>query len=360
MADSDDKTESATPRRLSRAREEGNVAVSRELPPLLTLLVLWVTLAMMAPAMTQDFFDSLAGFFANIHRVDLSDGGGAVFRMAMMTSARVVLPIGLAALGASVTVTLLQTGFLFVPTKLQPDFSRLDPQRGLKRLFSAHSLVEAAKSIVKVAVIAGACWHVLATRLPQLQQSIYWLPSGLIARTAGVVLDIVVTMVAAQAVVAAADLLWVRYRHARDLRMTRSEVRQDTKDTEGDPLIRRRLRQIRTMRARRRMREAVKRATVVVANPTHYAVALRYERARTAAPVVVAKGMDSMAARIREAAAEFGVPVVVNPPLARALHQVELDCDIPPELYKAVAELIAYVWRLSRRHGQPRAAEAVR
>jgi flagellar biosynthesis protein FlhB len=159
----------------------------------------------------------------------------------------------------------------------------------------------------------------------------------------------VLVVLAAQAGIAAADYFWVTFRHNRNLRMSRHDILEEQKDTEGDPRLRARLRQIRSLRARRRMLAAVPKATVVVTNPTHYAVALAYDRAKHAAPRVVAKGMDSLAARIREVAEQNRVPVVANPPLARALYRVEVDADIPAEHYQAVAEIIAYVWRLARR-----------
>ena len=157
-----------------------------------------------------------------------------------------------------------------------------------------------------------------------------------------------VAVLLAQTAIAGVDLLWVRVRHARSMRMSRQEIRDEQKETEGDPQVRMRFRQLRMRRARRRMLAAVPKATVVIINPTHYAVALAYDRAKNAAPRVVAKGVDSMAARIRELAEANRVPLVVNPPLARALHLVELDTDIPAEHFKAVAEVIAYVWRLGR------------
>jgi len=149
-------------------------------------------------------------------------------------------------------------------------------------------------------------------------------------------------------VIAGADLFWVRFSHGRKLRMTHQDIRDEIKETEGDPQIKARIRQIRLQRSRRRMLAAVAKATVVVTNPTHYAVALAYDRANSAAPRVVAKGVDSMAARIREMAETNKVPLVANPPLARALYLVDLDKDIPAEHFQAVAEIIAYVWRLGQ------------
>ena len=163
---------------------------------------------------------------------------------------------------------------------------------------------------------------------------------------------------AALAVVAGADVVWVRWQHLRQLRMSREDLRQETRESEGDPHVKGRLRRLRESRARRRMLAEVPKAAVVVTNPTHYAVALAYEQGQAAAPRIVAKGVDAMAARIREAAAEHGVPLVPNPPLARALWRLEVDTEIPAEHWQAVAEIIAYVWRLRGRvtGGQDRPA----
>jgi flagellar biosynthesis protein FlhB len=154
--------------------------------------------------------------------------------------------------------------------------------------------------------------------------------------------------VVTQGIVASTDLMWVRFRHAQDMRMSKQDVRDELRDTDGNPQVKARIRRIRMMRARRRMMAKVPGATVVITNPTHYAVALLYDRANNPAPRIVAKGTDSVAARIREVAEANGVPVVANPPLARALYSLELDTEIPAEYYKAVAEIIAYIWRLRR------------
>ena len=173
-------------------------------------------------------------------------------------------------------------------------------------------------------------------------------PGQILARAAGPVLHVLMAVLAAQAGIAVVDVFWVFLRHSRELRMSRHDIQEEQKETEGDPRVKARIRQIRTLRARRRMLAAVPKATVVITNPTHYAVALSYDRAKHAAPRVVAKGVDSLAARIREVAAANRVPLVANPPLARALYRVEVDTDIPAEHYQAVAEIIAYVWRLGR------------
>jgi flagellar biosynthesis protein FlhB len=219
----------------------------------------------------------------------------------------------------------------------------------LRRILSAESAIEAAKSLAKVGVLGLVLWRVLIADLPGLLAAPFGDPRQIVDRAAGPVLHVVMVVLAAQAGIAALDYFWVAFRHGRNLRMSRHDILEEQKETEGDPRLRARLRQIRTLRARRRMLAAVPKATVVVTNPTHYAVALAYDRAKHEAPRVVAKGVDSLAARIREVAEENRVPVVANPPLARALYRVEVDADIPAEHYQAVAEIIAYVWRLARR-----------
>ena len=168
-------------------------------------------------------------------------------------------------------------------------------------------------------------------------------------RAAKPVLHLLLVVLAAQAAIAVLDYWWVTLRHARGLRMSRHDITEEQREVEGDPRVKARLRQIRNFRARKRMLAAVPKATVVIVNPTHYAVALTYDRARVAAPRVVAKGVDSLASRIREVAQASSVPLVVNPPLARALYRVEVDSEIPAEHYQAVAEIIAYIWRLKSR-----------
>ena len=206
--------------------------------------------------------------------------------------------------------------------------------------------------MAKVAVIGIILWRVVLADLPGLMVAPFGDPNQLLTRAARPVLHVLLVVLAAQAAIAVLDYAWVTLRHVRGLRMSRHDIQEEQKETEGDPRVKARLRQIRGIRARRRMLAAVPKATVVITNPTHYAVALVYDRAKHAAPRVVAKGVDSLAARICEAAEANRVPVVANPPLARALYRVEIDADIPAEHYQAVAEIIAYVWRLARPRGK--------
>jgi flagellar biosynthetic protein FlhB len=251
-------------------------------------------------------------------------------------------------LGATVA-TLAQTRLSLRTKALHPDFGRLSPRKGMARLFGAESILETAKSLTKLIVVGAVLFQVLRRDLARLEA----LPAAPLELLSGQLISVVTRLLAAvcvaQTVIAGVDLFWLWRHHQRQLRMSRSDVRDEHKETDGDPAIKMRIRRIRMGRARQRMLAAVEKATVVVTNPTHYAVALAYDGDSGGVPRIVAKGVDTVAARIREAAREHGVPIVENRPLARALHQLPLNAGIPPELYKAVAELIAYVWRLGER-----------
>jgi flagellar biosynthesis protein FlhB len=345
MADDGDKTQPATARRLERARGMGQVPLSREVSGLVGLGAATLVLMISAPVLSQTLVGRLAGMLVRADTLEPT----AALHAAMMAGGMAVAPLTLAVLVASVTSTLLQTGFLFRFEALMPDPARLDPRRGLSRIFGVGALVEQGKSIVKIGVLGYAAWRVLSGALPMLDSAVLWMPGQLADHLLRQVLHLMMIMLGAQTVIAGADVAWVRYRHFSGLRMTRDEVKQEGKESDGNPQIKARLRQIRHARAKQRMMAAVPAATVVVTNPTHYAIALAYDRGKRGAPRVVAKGVDEVAARIREVAQDNRVPLVANPPLARALYSVDLDAEIPAEHFKAVAEIIAYVWRLRGR-----------
>ncbi len=287
-----------------------------------------------------------AAFLAGAGQPDMA--GTAGLRLAGATMAGAAAPVLAAALAAGSAAILVQTNVLLHLGAIQPRFSRVSPAAGIGRLFGPNGLVELVKSLGKLLLLLIALWvaargdAMLIVALPW--QDAHRLPAVL----ARCLFHILLAGLCTQAAIAGIDLWWVRFRHARSMRMSKQEIRDEQKDTDGNPHIKARIRRIRLMRARKRMMAAVPKATVVITNPTHYAVALSYDRAVNAAPRIVAKGADHIAARIREVALASNVPLVSNPPLARALYQYELETDIPAEHYKAVAEIIAYVWRLRR------------
>jgi flagellar biosynthetic protein FlhB len=215
---------------------------------------------------------------------------------------------------------------------------------GFGRLFGIEGWLEFLRTLIKLVTVGVALWYI-GRDLPGLAVLMEAPPAALLAAAGQGAMRLTLATLAVFALLAGLDLLVVRHRHLERLRMTRQELREEMKESEGDPMVRARLRQLRESKGRQRMMAAVPRAAVVITNPTHYAVALEYEAGQSAAPKVVAKGVDAMAARIREAAREAGVPIVSDPPLARALHKLDLDTEIPSEHWDAVARIIAFVMR---------------
>jgi flagellar biosynthetic protein FlhB len=346
---SGDRTEAATQRHLDQARDEGQVPVSREVVTFVSLAAVALVLAFQSPALLRNLVPDLVAFLSRAGNITMPDPGP--LRVASLGALGAIVPILCAALFAGAAAVVLQTGFLLNLGALQPKFSRVSPVAGMKRLFGLNGIVEVVKSLSKLGLLAIAMWIAIRGDWPGLVRLPWQDPRSLLLAVGRPAFHLLIATVCIQGIVAAADLMWVRFRHARDMRMSKQSVRDELKDTEGNPHIKARIRRIRVMRARKRMMAKVPTATVVVTNPTHYAVALAYDRANNPAPRIVAKGLDSLAARIREVAEANGVPVVANPLLARALHRLDIDTEIPAEHYKAVAEIIAYVWRL-RRPGQ--------
>nr|WP_294511654.1 EscU/YscU/HrcU family type III secretion system export apparatus switch protein [uncultured Rhodopila sp.] len=339
-----DKTEAATSRHLDQARDAGRVPISREATVFASMTAVVGVLAYQAQATMRDLLAVLSRFLTHADDSWVAGSGNAV--RAVFAA---ILPYLAAATVGATAAVLVQTGFLLSGSALQPKFSRISPAAGLKRLFGRQGLEELVKSLAKLAAYSAAIWIAVRGDLPGLMLLPRQDPGGLPSTVAGPIFHIFLASLLCHAIVATADIFWVRFRYARDLRMSRQDIRDEFKETEGNPHTKARIRRIRMMRARKRMMAQVPKATVVVTNPTHYAVALAYDRATNPAPRVVAKGTDEVAARIREVAEAANVPVVANPPLARALYRLELDAEIPAEHYKAVAEIIAYVWRLGRR-----------
>jgi flagellar biosynthetic protein FlhB len=343
---SGDRTEAATPKRLERAREAGQVPVSREVATFASLLAVTTVLAAGRSDAFRESFGQIAALFLHVGTLRAGDGG-----LASWFAGRIVraawAPLAAAALAGAGAV-LLQTQLLLHFGAVAPKMSRVSPLAGLKRLFGTAGLVEIVRAVVKLAALGTALYMLLRRDIVRLAVLPLEPPRDLPAAMLSPSLHVLYVAVGTQAVIAGADLLWVRFKNARDLRMTKQDLRDEFKETEGSPQMKARLRRIRWSRARKRMMARVPTATVVVTNPTHYAVALVYDRATNSAPKVVAKGQDHIAAKIRQIAQEASVPIVSNPPLARALYQLELDTEIPAEHFRAVAQIIAYIWRLRR------------
>ena len=341
MAEGDDKTLPATEKRRQQARDEGQTPLSKEIVACSGLAAAVLMMAIAVPTTVERLSHQLGSMLAHPQLLP-----GAALREAAMAVIVAVVPMAGAIAFIGSMAVMLQTGWLFNSTVLMPNLGRLSPRKGLKRLFGINNAVEAAKAVAKIGVLGWAVWHVVAGTLAVTAASLSWTLPMILGELGRDTLHVMLVVLGCQSVLALIDMGWVRHRFSQQLRMSLEEVKREQKEMEGDPRIKGKLKQIRMLRARRRMLAAVAKATVVVTNPTHYAVALSYERGSRSAPKVVAKGVDEVAARIREAAKQHGIPTVPNPPLARALHGLALDAEVPPEHFKAVAEIIAYVWRL--------------
>lgn len=350
MAEESDleKTEPASERRIEQAREEGQVARSPELATFVVVAAgvaaLWGLAAHVGHALQSLIRDAL-GF-----EPGLAFDAGALPGVLQGQAGRALLaflPFGGLMLVAALAAPLLLHGWLFSPQAMAPDFTRLNPVSGLQRMLSWNSLAELGKSLLKAALLTAVAWWVGMALVGDILQ-LARLPLGAALERSGGILGLTaLALLGAMLLVAAIDVPYQLWSYGRKLRMTRDELRREMKETEGDPQLKARVRSLQREAARRRMMAQVPKADVVVTNPTRYAVALRYREGAMRAPQVVAKGALRIAERIRELAAEHGVPVVEAPPLARALYRhAPIDREIPQALYAAVAELLAYVYQL--------------
>jgi flagellar biosynthetic protein FlhB len=261
---------------------------------------------------------------------------------------------------AGIFGNVIQHGFLWTTEKLKPDLKKVSPLQGFKRIFGLDGWVQFAKSLLKIAVVTAIAWWVLNPRMGQIAQTSALEPSAILPITADILRALFFSVIALMAVTAGADWLWQRFRFMERMKMSKEELKQEFKSTEGDPLIKAKLKQMRAEKARRRMMQNVPKATVVITNPTHYAVALKYEFGQAAPPQCVAKGLDAVALKIREIAGEHGVPIIEDPPLARALYAaIDVDEMIPPAHYEAVAKIIGFVMNKAKGNGRPMRAGAL-
>ncbi len=349
--DRDQRTEKPTQRRLDDARREGNVPLSRDVTATLVLGTLTILLVAVGGKLATDMAASLRPLFESADAVRI-DRSGELARVLADVVGRVswaAAPIFGVLVLAAILGAVGQIGLVFSPDRLRPKLERVSPAAGLRRMFSLNTAIEIAKGTIKIAVIATAGAIAAMPSLHRLDLLPLTQPAHTAQAVGAVLLKVLTYVAGAMIAMAALDAGWQRFNWWRRLHMTRTEIRDEHRQQEGSPEIKARIKMLRRQRARRRMMAAVPSATVVITNPTHFAIALVYDRATMRAPRCVAKGQDRVAQRIREVAAEHGVPVVENKPLARELFKrVEIDQDIPPEHYRAVAEVISYVFSLRR------------
>lgn len=355
MADEDDssKTEEPTPQKLAKSREQGQVAISQEIKSWAVLAAAALASVTYLPGATRELAGQMRVVLGNAEAVHLSVLGlrDIIFDLAI-AAMFVVGPLFAMMLVVALLAGFGQVGLMWVPSKIAPKLNNVSPIAGFGRLFSGKALFEFAKGLVKVTATSAAIWMVVAPTTRDLGLMPWFSLAALIDRLGDVVVLALCTVAAIMTVIAALDYGYQKFTFLKQMRMSMHEVKEEHKQQEGDPQIQAKLRQKRAEVSRRRMMAAVPKADVVITNPTHYAVALKYDSMAMAAPTVVAKGVDAVARRIRDVAEEHDIPLVENPPLARSLYAtVDLDAEVPPELYQAVAEVISYVMRLKHKLG---------
>lgn len=353
MAEDDDdsqKTEDPSQKRLNEAREQGNLPISRDLATWMTLLGIVISSLALFPPMTKGMMAPLTAILEKSGEIRLqSETFGQTMGEIFDAFALPVIATVFLFMAMGVAGWLMQTGMFFNMSILKLKWERLNPQEGIKKLFSMNSVVELIKSIAKMLVIGSIAYTLIRPVFFQTKSLTGIDNLGLVATTYDLSTHILFAIFLGFTIIAGVDVLYQRFTYFKNLRMTKAEVKEEFRQTEGDPHVKGRLRQIRQEKARKRMMAAVPTADVVVTNPTHFAVALKYETGEMRAPVVVAKGQDFIAAKIREIAKEHDVPLVSNPPLARALYAaVEVDEEIPSQHYRAVAEVISFVYKLKK------------
>jgi flagellar biosynthetic protein FlhB len=345
--DDTERSEDPTQKRLDEALQRGDVAKSQEVNTWFVLAGATLILLSFSGSMTSGVTKVLAGLLAQAHNIPV-DGRGLMHTMqalALETIGAVAIPFMLLVL-AAIAGNIVQHRLVWSAEQLKPKLSKVSPGAGFKRLFSKVAVANFVKGLIKLGLIGAVMVGLLWPKRSQLDGLVTMDPTVILALTKTLSLEMLGTVVAILAIVAAADYLFQYRQWYERQKMSVRELKEEFKQTEGDPAIKAKIRQLRQTRMKKRMMAAVPKASVIITNPTHYAIALQYERGMNA-PICLAKGIDNIALKIREVAAEHRIPVIENPPLARALHAtIEIDEEVPPEHYKAVAEVIGYVMRL--------------
>lgn len=350
MAGQDDteKTEEPTQKRLDDAQGKGDAVRSQELKHFFMILGGTLIIGMYGGTLARSLQRDMLIYLEQGYAFPMDSGN--VLQIWRVAAEHVLgslfMPFVLL-LVAGVAGTLMQQRPVWTAEKLKPSFGKLSPMKGMGRMFSMQSVSELGKNILKLIIVGAVVSYVVWPDRARLDTMMQVDPMDLLAYTQNIVMKMFGAVAAVMLILGGADYFYQRFEFMKKQRMTRQEIRDEYKQSDGDPLIKARLRQIRSERSRGRMMAAVPEATVVIVNPTHYAVALKYEHQQMAAPICVAKGLDNIALRIRAAAEEHKVPVIENPALARALYaSAEIDREISPDNYKAVAEVISFVMRL--------------
>jgi len=346
-----EKTEPPTPRRRQEARQKGQVAKSAELPAAFILAFSLLVLMMFGGWLKDGLFSLLTAAFTDYMRMELTaDAVHALFADLAKWGALLLAPVMIGSIAVALAANYVQVGFLVSGHPLVPNLNKLNPVEGFKRIFSLRAIADFLKSLFKLLIVGYVAYVTLMAEKDALL-GLYALPlEGVFGYAASVTLHLGLKIGAALIVLAIFDYFYQRYEYLKGLRMSKQDIKDEYKKLEGDPLIKSRIRDRQRRMAMRRMMQEVPKADVVITNPTHYAVALRYVAEEMDAPQVIAKGTDLVALRIREIATEHGIVIMENKPLARALYdKVDIGGFVPAELFQAVAEVLAYVYRIKKK-----------
>ncbi len=349
MADDQEKTEEPTSKKIEDARKDGNVPKSQDASSFVTLVVGIFTFLALFPFMEKHLVE-LYQYYQSFMGVEFTKN--MILEISIVTFREIILvviPLAVAVAISGLLAGYMQFGFIFSTKPLTPDLSKMDPIKGLKNLLSVKKLIETIKVILKVALVLFLAYNFLITFTKELPGVVYlsiydqlsWLrEKSLILGSAMLMLFFILALF---------DLFFVRYNYFKDLKMSKQEIKDEYKQMEGDPQIKARIRKIQMEMTKKRMMQEVPDADVVITNPTHFAVALRYDKEKDNAPVILAKGMNHLALKIKEIARKNSIQIVENPPLARELYKrCEINDIIPENLYKAVAEVLAFVYKSSK------------
>ncbi|MBN1847734.1 MAG: flagellar biosynthesis protein FlhB [Deltaproteobacteria bacterium] len=345
-----DKTEPATPKKKEDARKKGQVARSKELSSIAVLTAGVIYLYFSAKGLTFNLAEFIRETFSRIPSLCASDHKMlSLFIESVERFLYLILPIMIVLSVVALLANYLQTGIIWSVDPLTPKASKINPLSGLKRMVSKRSFVELAKSIFKILIVGWAAFSTLKSEfihiMPLMQQE----QIQIISLLADISFKVTVKCCWVIAILAILDYIYQKWEFTENLKMTKQEVKDENKQTEGDPLVKSRIRSIQREMARRRMMEEVPKADVVITNPTHLAVALRYDsKEKMSAPIIVAKGANKVAERIRNVAEAHHIPLVENKPLAQNLYKLDLGEEVPPQFYQAVAEILAYVYGLKK------------
>jgi len=346
-----EKTEQPTAHRLAEGRKKGDVAKSMEVPSAAVLLLALLSIYLMGHYLLNNLLIILRHYLPNLHLIEINPGNmTTITKEALMFSALVVGPLMAVVLIAALIGNYAQVGFLFTTEKITPKFEKIDPIQGIKRMFSLQTFANSIKSIAKLLIVGVVSYIEVVKNLDKLIPLMDQEPYAILVFYAKISFWIFLKAAVIIALLAAADYAFQRWQFMKKMRMTKQELKEEAKMTEGDPLVKGRIRSIQMEMARKRMMAEVPKADVVITNPTRLAVALAYDNKTMTAPMVTAKGAGIIAKRIKEIAKENNIPVVEDKPLAQALFQyVDINNPIPDNLYQAVAEVLAYVYGLKKR-----------